>query len=296
MNIARRIPRVLSIAGSDSGGGAGIQADLKAFAACGVHGMTAITAITAQSTVGVTAIHAVPPEVIVAQVLAVVQDIGVDAVKIGMLGTPETVRAVADGLAAVPAHVPVVIDPVMVAESGAALLDSPARAALIERLLPRATVLTPNLPEAKALAASAPSARGTGTEPAAGAPAGTEPAVDAAALARAVRELGPAYIVITGGHREVSSDLFFDGREIVEIGGPRHPDGAAHGSGCTHSSVLAACLAWGYDPLRAARVAKQMASQAVLRGLRELGAGAGPVDVLDIASHALNPQGVISGR
>ncbi|MGO9901583.1 MAG: bifunctional hydroxymethylpyrimidine kinase/phosphomethylpyrimidine kinase [Solirubrobacteraceae bacterium] len=272
---ARRIPRVLSIAGSDSGGGAGIQADLKAFAACGAHGMTAITAITAQNTVGVSAIHTVPPDVIVAQVRAVVQDIGVDAVKIGMLGNPETVAAVAEALAAVPAWVPVVIDPVMVAESGAALLDSPARAGLIERLIPRATVLTPNLPEAEALAGCVFDAV-------------TEPAADAAALARAVYELGPAYVVITGGHREITSDLFFDGREFVEIGGARHPDGAAHGSGCTHSSVLAACLAWGYDPLRAARVAKQMASQAVLRGLRELGAGAGPVDVLDVAGHALN--------
>ncbi len=134
---ARRIPRVLSIAGSDSGGGAGIQADLKAFAACGAHGMTAITA---QSTVGVTAVHTVPPELIIAQVRAVVEDIGVDAVKIGMLGTPESVAAVAEALMSVPAAVPVVIDPVMVAESGATLLDDPACAALVTALVPRVSV------------------------------------------------------------------------------------------------------------------------------------------------------------
>src|SRR5208283_700320 len=125
MQTARRIPRVLSIAGSDSGGGAGIQADLKAFAACGTHGMTAITAITAQNTVGVIAIHTVPADVIIAQVRAVAEDIGVDGVKIGMLGNPETVDAVASALGLLPATVPVVIDPVMVAESGAALLDKP---------------------------------------------------------------------------------------------------------------------------------------------------------------------------
>ena len=148
---SHRIPRVLSIAGSDSGGGAGIQADLKAFVACGVHGMTAITAITAQNTVGVTAVHAIPPEMIIAQVRAVSDDIGVDAVKIGMLGNAQTIEAVAQALDELPAGTPVVLDPVMVAESGARLLEPEARAALIELLLPRATVVTPNVPEARAL-------------------------------------------------------------------------------------------------------------------------------------------------
>src|ERR1700751_4268242 len=143
-----QIPRVLSIAGTDSGAGAGIQADLKAFAACGVHGMTAITAITAQNTVEVTAVHPIPPDVIVAQVRAVARDIGVDAVKIGMLGDRPTIEAVKRALSDLPADSPVVIDPVMVAESGATLLDPQARTTLIETLLPRATVLTPNLPEA----------------------------------------------------------------------------------------------------------------------------------------------------
>src|SRR3974390_337757 len=147
----RRIPRGLSIAGSDSGGGAGVQADLKAFAACGAHGMTAITAITAQNTVGVEAIFPVPPEMIVAQVRAVVDDIGVDAVKIGMLGNADTIAAVAEALALLSSAVPVVIDPVMVSESGAVLLERTARIALIERLLPWATVVTPNLAEAVAL-------------------------------------------------------------------------------------------------------------------------------------------------
>ena len=138
-----RTPRVLSIAGSDSGAGAGIQADLKAFAACGVHGMTAITAITAQNTVGVTAVHPIPPDIIIAQVRAVATDIGVDAVKIGMLGDRPTIEAVARALAELPDATPVVLDPVMVAESGAQLLDPAARATLIDLLLPRATVVTP---------------------------------------------------------------------------------------------------------------------------------------------------------
>ena len=155
----RPVPAVLSIAGSDSGGGAGIQADLKAFARCGVHGMTAITALTAQSTVGVTAIHPVPGEFIVEQVRTVADDIGVDAVKIGMLGTAETVRAVREALGHIEDGVPIVIDPVMVAESGAVLLDDEARAAIVTELLPLATVITPNLPEARVLAASADGAR-----------------------------------------------------------------------------------------------------------------------------------------
>ncbi len=265
----RRIPRVLSIAGSDSGGGAGIQADLKAFAACGVHGMTAVTAITAQNTIGVTAIHPVPPSVIVAQVRAVQDDIGVDAVKIGMLGDLETIRAVVEALDLLASSTPVVLDPVLVAESGAELLAASARGGLIDLLLPRATVATPNLPEARALLG----------DDAHEAPDGAHgQAPDQ--LVRAVHALGPRNVVLTGGHREQAIDLFFDGRTVVEIPGHRHPDGAAHGSGCTHSSVLAARLAWGDDPLTAARTAKRMAADAVRDGLRDVGAGPGPVDVL----------------
>ena len=241
-----RIPRVLSIAGSDSGGGAGIQADLKAFAACGVHGMTAITAITAQNTVGVSAVHPVPPEVIVEQVRQVADDIGVDAVKaLGLLG-----------------DAPVVLDPVMVAESGAHLLADDARDVLRGRLLPLVDVVTPNLAEAEVLA---------------GAPAAPEE------LARVIHALGPKAVVVTGGHREDATDVFFDGRQLEEIPGERYEDGAAHGSGCTHSSALAAFLAHGDDPLEAARKAKDVASKAVRNGLRDVGAGAGPVDAIGLA-------------
>ena len=264
-----RIPRVLSIAGSDSGAGAGIQADLKAFAACGVHGMTAITAITAQNTVEVTAVHPIPPDVIIAQVRAVASDIGVDAVKIGMLGDRPTIEAVARALGELPETTPVVLDPVMVAESGATLLDPQARTTLIETLLPRATVVTPNLPEARTLVQE-----------------DAEHHRDVHDLARAIHALGPQVVVITGGHRDDATDVFFDGRRLVELPGERHPAGGTHGSGCTHSSVLAARLAHGDDPLEAARTARRLASEAVAQGLREIGAGAGPVDILGIASKA----------
>jgi hydroxymethylpyrimidine/phosphomethylpyrimidine kinase len=258
-------PRVLSIAGSDSGGGAGIQADLKAFARCGVHGMTAITAITAQNTVAVTAVYPLPTEAIVDQVRAVAEDIGVDAVKIGMLGTAETIAAVDRALDLV-GDVPVVLDPVMVAESGARLLDDDAEGELRRLLLPRVTVVTPNLPESRVLA-------GTGGEETA-AERGPE------GLARTIQALGPQVVVVTGGHREEATDLFFDGERFVELAGERYPDGASHGSGCTHSSALAAHLALGREPLEAAREAKRIAAEAVRDGLRGLGSGAGPVDVL----------------
>jgi hydroxymethylpyrimidine/phosphomethylpyrimidine kinase len=255
---------VLSIAGSDSGGGAGIQADLKAFAAAGVHGATAITAITVQNTVAVTAVHPVPPGVISAQIRAVAEDLGVDAVKIGMLGDVATIEAVADALDALPGSPPVVHDPVMVAESGARLLPGDALAALVGLILPRATVVTPNLHEARVLA-------GPGHEEA-----------DGEALARAVHAVGPRAVIVTGGHRDEATDLLFDGETLIELPGERHPDGAAHGSGCTHSSTLAARLALG-DPLpEAARRARAAAAFAVRNGLRGLGAGAGPVDVIGL--------------
>ncbi len=252
---------MLSIAGSDSGGGAGIQADLKAFARCGVHGMTALTALTAQNTVGVTAIHPVPGEFIVEQVRAVAEDIGVDAVKIGMLGTAETVRAVREALGHIEDGVPIVIDPVMVSESGAVLLDDEARAAIVTELLPLATVITPNLPEARVLAGDHD---------------------DVEDLARALHGLGPANVVVTGGHRDEATDVFFDGDSIVFLPGERHPDGAAHGSGCTHSSSIAAHLALGLSPLEAARAARRLASEAVRDGHRGIGQGPGPVNVLGV--------------
>jgi hydroxymethylpyrimidine/phosphomethylpyrimidine kinase len=255
----RATPTALSIAGSDSGGGAGIQADLKAFARCGVHGMTAITAVTAQNTIAVTGVYPLPPDAIVEQVRAVTEDIGVDAVKTGMLGDSATIAAVETALELV-GEAPVVIDPVMVAESGARLLDQDAEEAL-RALLRRATVVTPNLAEAAVLARL---------------PEGTE----AERLALGVHELGPRTVVVTGGHRESATDVFFDGERVEQIPGPRHEGGAAHGSGCTHSSALAAHLALGYEPLEAALRAKEIAAEAVRDGLRGLGAGAGPVNVL----------------
>ena len=252
---------MLSIAGSDSGGGAGIQADLKAFARSGVHGMTAITAITAQNTVAVTAVHPVPGEVIVEQVRAVVDDIGVDAVKIGMLGSVATIEAVGEALDLV-GDAPVVLDPVMISESGARLLEEDAREALRAQLVPRAAVVTPNVPEACVLAG--------------------QDEADAEQLVRAVHALGPRVVVLTGGHREEATDLFFDGERLVELPGERYEGGSAHGSGCTHSSALAAHLALGLNPLAAAKEAKRIASEAVRDGLKTVGQGPGPVDVFGL--------------
>jgi hydroxymethylpyrimidine/phosphomethylpyrimidine kinase len=253
----------MSIAGSDSGGGAGIQADLKTFARCGVHGTCAITAITAQNTRGVEDIAAIAPEMILAQVRAVATDIGVDAVKIGMLGDEPTIRAVAEALD-LTGSAPVVVDPVMVAESGAELLDPNAKASLIELILPRATVVTPNVHEARALSGLGESA----------------PPAD---LARAVQALGPDAVIVTGGHTEDGADTLFDGDGVLKIDGPRYPAGASHGSGCTHSSALAAFLARGSELSDAARWAREIAAEAVGNGLHEIGGGPGPVDVFALA-------------
>jgi hydroxymethylpyrimidine/phosphomethylpyrimidine kinase len=237
--------------------------------------MTAVTAITAQNTVAVTAVHPLPPEAIVAQVRAVAEDIGLDAVKIGMLGSLATIEAVERALELV-GEVPVVLDPVMVAESGASLLDDDAEEALRARLLPRASVVTPNVPEARRLARMGDEA-------------------NAGELAHAVLALGPGAVVVTGGHRDEASDVFCDGARLVEIPGERHPGGAAHGSGCTHSSALAAHLAQGMEPLEAARCAKLIASEAVRDGLRGLGAGAGPVDVFGLQTRAGRPGAGCAG-
>jgi hydroxymethylpyrimidine/phosphomethylpyrimidine kinase len=259
-----RIRVCLSIAGSDSGGGAGIQADLKAFAAAGVHGTTAITAITAQNTRAVEAVEVVSPRMVVAQVRAVVEDLGADAVKIGMLSSVATIDAVAQALDLLAPRTPIVVDPVMIAESGARLLDVDAQTALVERIVRRATVVTPNVPEARLLA-------------------GDDGLADEA-LARAVHARGASAVVVTGGHSDEATDLLFDGDRFVALAGERHAGGAAHGSGCTHSSTLAARLALGDDLEQAARAARVAAGRAVRDGLRDLGGGAGPVDVLAIAA------------
>ena len=191
-----------------------------------------------------------------------VDDIGVDAVKIGMLGSVATIEAVGEALDLV-GDAPVVLDPVMISESGARLLDEDAQEALRTRLVPRAAVVTPNVPEARVLAQSGEEA-------------------SAEDLVRAIHAMGPRAVVLTGGHREEATDLFFDGERLVEIPGERYEDGAAHGSGCTHSSALAAHLALGLDPLDAAREAKRIASEAVRDGLRSIGQGPGPVDVFGL--------------
>jgi hydroxymethylpyrimidine/phosphomethylpyrimidine kinase len=253
------ICRCLTIATSDSGGGAGIQADLKAFAAAGCHGTSAIVALTAQSTVAVTAVHTLPPQFIRAQLDAVFDDIGVGAAKTGMLFSREIIETVADYLE--PRRPPLVVDPVMVASSGAQLLQDDAVELLVERLFPLATVVTPNLLEAEALAGRG----GTRRE-----------------LAEAIHARGAPAVVVTGGHGEDAIDHLYDGRAHHEIPVQRHDVPATHGAGCTHSATLAAHLARGEPLVDAARAASAAASAAVAHGLVEIGGGDGPVDVLDV--------------
>jgi hydroxymethylpyrimidine/phosphomethylpyrimidine kinase len=253
------VARALTIAGSDSGGGAGIQADLKAFAAAGVYGMSAIVALTAQNTVGVTAVRELPPAFVIAQLEAVFDDLGVDAAKTGMLYSRRTVETVAGFLGG--RGVPLVVDPVLVASSGARLLTHGAVAALVASLLPIASVVTPNLAEARLLC---------------GSPGGTK-----RELAERLVELGAAAAIVTGGHGE-PVDHLFDGREHLEIPVERLSIAATHGAGCTHSATLAALLARGVSLEAAARGAAAAATEAVRHGLVELGAGDGPVDVLNV--------------
>jgi hydroxymethylpyrimidine/phosphomethylpyrimidine kinase len=257
------IPRCLTIAGSDSGGGAGIQADLKAFAAAGCYGMSAIVALTAQNTTGVTAVHEVPPAFVRAQLDAVLGDLGADAAKTGMLFSREVIETVADALAA--GHVPLVVDPVMIASSGARLLRDDAVETLVARLFPLATVVTPNLHEAEALAGGPGSRR---------------------ELAERIHDRGAPAVLVTGGHGATPVDHLFDGERHVEIPVDRHDVAATHGAGCTHSATLAAGLARGLSLEEAAREAARVASEAVRNGLAELGAGDGPVDVLHLKGAA----------
>jgi hydroxymethylpyrimidine/phosphomethylpyrimidine kinase len=257
------IPRVLTVATSDSGGAAGIQADLKAFARCGTHGMSALAALTAQNTLAVTAIHELPPEFVKAQIDAVLDDIGADAAKTGMLFSTPLIEVVAQTLA--PRHLPLVVDPVMVASSGARLLRPDAVATLTGRLFPLATVITPNLGEAQALT-------GRDTE-------------DREELAERLVELGAPAVIVTGGHGTRPVDHLFDGHRHTPIEVPRFPVAATHGAGCTHSAALAAGLASGLKLEDAARQAARVAGEAVAHGLPELGGGDGPVHVL----HSMGP-------
>ncbi|MBA3388716.1 MAG: bifunctional hydroxymethylpyrimidine kinase/phosphomethylpyrimidine kinase [Rubrobacter sp.] len=253
--------RVISIATSDSGAGAGIQADLKAFLRCGVYGTTAIVATTAQNTVGVTGVHALPPEVAVEQIEAIASDIGADAVKSGMLFNAGIISAVAEAVERL--GLPnLVVDPVMVAESGATLLEPGAVETYKQELFSLATVITPNLNEAFALLDEKVD----------------EDRVEDCAVT--LHALGPKAVIITGGHTDSGDDLLYDGERFMRIGGPVHPSDNTHGAGCTHSSALASFLARGFDLEEAAQRARAVASEAVEYGLGGIGDGAGPVHAL----------------
>ena len=253
--------RVMSIATSDSGAGAGIQADLKAFLRCGVYGTTAIVATTAQNTVGVTDIYPFPPRVAIEQIEAVVSDIGVDAVKTGMLFNAGIISAVAEALGRLKLS-NVVVDPVMVAESGAVLLEPDAVDTYKNGLFPLADAITPNINEAFAL---------LGEEV-------DEDRVEDCAMT--LHALGPKAVIITGGHTASGNDLLYNGESFARIEGPIHNSENTHGAGCTHSSSLASFLALGYPLVTAARYAREVASEAVAYGLGEIGKGAGPVHAL----------------
>ncbi len=255
-----KLPVALTIAGSDSGGGAGIQADLKTFAALGVHGTSAITAITAQNTVDVTDILELPVQLVRGQIDTVMSDLDVRTAKTGMLSSAEIINAVAE---AIGAHrvTQLVVDPVMVAKGGAKLLRDDAIAALRSRLLPLALVITPNLPEAEVLLGRKI--------------AGLE---DRRQAARDLRALGPRVVIVKGGHAEGdATDVYFDGSEMVELPAHRVDTRNTHGSGCAFSAAIAAGLAQGLDPLSATRQAKEFITHAIEFGL-EIGRGHGPVN------------------
>jgi len=257
------IPRALTIAGSDSGGGAGIQADIKTFTVHGVYAMSAVTALTAQNTLGVSAIHVPPAQFVRDQIDAVVVDIGCDAAKTGMLATAEMVAVVA---VAVREHGidKLVVDPVMIAQSGAALLDPNARTVLLAELLPLALLVTPNLLEAEALT---------------GSPVDSVPAMHAAA--RSILQSGARACLIKGGHLPGSQcvDVLHDGRNVYELTSPRLPSPHTHGTGCQLSAAITANLASGLDLYAAVEHAKRFIDAAIEAGL-SLGKGAGPANPL----------------
>jgi hydroxymethylpyrimidine/phosphomethylpyrimidine kinase len=245
------VPKALTIAGSDSGGGAGIQADLKTFSAFRVFGTSVLTAITAQNSVGVHGVHELPPAFVRAQLEAVLSDFGADAVKIGMLSSAAIVEVVADGLAA-PRHGPIVLDPVMIATSGDPLLRPEARAALIARLLPVAVVVTPNLLEAAALADM---------------PVTSEEEMEEAA--RRIRDLGARTVLVKGGHlKDSATDILWDGHSFTRFPGPRLVSTSTHGTGCTLSAAIAAGLAHGRALTDAIREAKAYVTAAIREGFQ----------------------------
>lgn len=274
--IIENMPTALSIAGSDSGGGAGIQADLKVFMALGCHGMTALTALTAQSTVGVFGIHEVPPDFVTAQIDAVASDIGVDAAKTGMLFSAPVIEAAA---AAVEAHglTRLVVDPVFVSKHGDRLLAADAVVALRTRLLPLAALVTPNLFEAEGLTAASISSLD-----------------DMKECARALLALGPRAVLVKGGHLEegggAATDVFYDGEVLEELTGPRYDTPHTHGTGCALSAAAAARLAHGDSTVDAVRYAKDFVAGAIERGLH-IGRGFGPVNpAWRLASEAIETR------
>lgn len=251
---------MLIVAGSDSSGGAGLQADLKTISALGAYGMTAVTAVTVQNTRGVIETVPIPARVVARQMEACWEDIGCDAIKTGMLATAEIVEAVA---ATILKHgrTLLVVDPVMIAKGGSCLLDPPGVAALKENLFPLATVVTPNLPEAGVLVGREISSREHMRE-----------------AARAIHDLGPRNVVIKGGHLEGAAvDVFFDGREYLECGADRIPTQNSHGTGCIFASALASELARGKTARESFASAKQFVTAAIRGGL-PLGGGQGPAN------------------
>ncbi|KZX90627.1 MULTISPECIES: bifunctional hydroxymethylpyrimidine kinase/phosphomethylpyrimidine kinase [unclassified Sulfitobacter] len=254
--------QALTIAGSDSGGGAGIQADLKTFSALGVYGASVLTAVTAQNTRAVTGVEMISPKMIRAQMAAVFDDLAIGAVKIGMLGDPETITAVAEGLAGCAA--PVVLDPVMVAKSGDALLSAEAVATLRDRMLPLAHVLTPNLPEAARLL-------------------DRPEATDEAAMleqGRALLSAGPGAVMMKGGHGtgETCVDLLITADETLRLSAPRQHTANTHGTGCTLSAAIAAGLARGQTLQDAVQVAHAYLQRAITAAdTLNIGSGLGPV-------------------
>lgn len=248
--------RVLAIGGSDSGGGAGIQADLKTLHGLGVHASTVVTAITAQDTTAVHSVLHTPVGIVQSQLHAVLADIGADVVKTGMLATVGTVQAVTDAVGGLP----LVVDPVGVSSTGQALLEPDALALLRSGLLPLALVVTPNLDEVLAL---------TGFE--------VHSAEDLLAAAKAVHALGPRWVLVKGGHLPGNpTDLLYDGTTALELRGERMDTPHTHGTGCTLASALAGYLALGHDVPEAARLAKDYTAEAIRRSY-PLGRGAGPV-------------------
>jgi hydroxymethylpyrimidine/phosphomethylpyrimidine kinase len=251
------VPKVLTVAGSDSGGGAGIQADLKTFSAFRVFGMSVLTAVTAQNSVGVTGVHNLPPEFVARQLDAVLDDFGADAVKIGMLSTAGIIEVVADRLTA-HRQARIVLDPVMIAKSGDPLLQPEARAALVATMLPLADVVTPNLPEAAALA---------------GIPVETEAEMQEAA--RRIHARGARHVLVKGGHlKDSATDILWDGRAFTRFPGPRLESTSTHGTGCTFSAAIAAGLAHGRSLAEAVAEAKRYVTAAIREGF-QAGRGVG---------------------